>query len=129
MRSRLRDNTPGSSSGDVFLKTRFYVEFCIRIRFLKRKNPVNTLIKALSKRIYLKAFTLFVSNLESDELLVLKFHFPLASQTYRLDKSIWKNLIPVFRAWNWNNHHISCISGKYLRFCVFPWSRQLVTFI
>ena len=54
MRSRLRDNTPGSSCGDVFLKTQFSVEFCIRIRFLKRKNPLDTLIKKLSKRTDLR---------------------------------------------------------------------------
>ena len=46
MRSRVRDNTPGSSCGDVSLETRSKVEFCIRIRFLKQKNPVDTLIKA-----------------------------------------------------------------------------------
>ena len=106
MRSRLRDNKPGSSCGDVFLKTRFHVEFCIRIRFLKRKNPVDTLIKTVSKRIDLKALTLFVSSLEFDELLVLKFQYLLACQSYRLDKSMWKNFISVFHTWNWNNHQL-----------------------
>ena len=43
---------------------------------------------------------------EFDELLVLKFQFPLACQPYRLDKSILKNFIPVFCTWNWNNHHL-----------------------
>ena len=51
MRNRQKDNTPDSSCGDVFLKTQSWVEVWIRIRFLKRKNPVDKLIKALSKRI------------------------------------------------------------------------------
>ena len=108
MRSRLRDNTPGSSCGNVSLKTQSKEEFCIRIRFLKRKNPADTLIliKALSKRIDLKALTLFISNLEFDELQVLKFQFPLACQPYRLDKAIWKNFIPAFSTWNWNNYYL-----------------------
>ena len=103
MRSRLRDNTPGGAFVDVFLKTQSQVEFWIRIRFLKRKNPVDILIKALSKRIDLD----FVIYMESDELLkVVKFKFPFARQRYRLDKSIWKNFMPVFCTWNWNNHHL-----------------------
>ena len=44
--------------------------------------------------------------MEFDELLVLKFRFPLAFQPYRLDKSFWKNFVSVFRTWNWNNHHL-----------------------
>ena len=101
MRSRLRDNTPGGSCGYVFLRTQSWIKFWIRIRFLKLRNPVDTLIKALSKRkdLYL------VVCMEFDELLVLKFQFPLACQPYRLDKSIWKNFIPVFCTWNWNNLH------------------------
>ena len=103
MRSRLRHNTPGGSCGDVFLKTQSHVEFwLIRIRFLKRKNPVDRLMKALSKRIDLN----LVIYIEFDELLVLKFQFPLACQPYSLDKSIWKNFMSVFCTWNWNNHHL-----------------------
>ena len=93
MRSRLRVNTPGSSCGEVFLKTQSQVEFWIHIRFLKRKNPVDTLIKALSKRIDLNLVIYM-------EFVDLKFQFPLAGQPYRLDKSIWKNFIPVFYSWN-----------------------------
>ena len=63
MRSRLRHNTPGGSCGNVFLKTQSQAEFWIRIRFLKRKNPVDPLIKALSKRIDLN----LVIYMEFDE--------------------------------------------------------------
>ena len=52
------------------------------------------------------ALALVFSDLEFDELLVLKFLFNLACQSYRLDKSIWKNLIPVFRTWNLNNYYL-----------------------
>ena len=102
MRSRSRDNTPGGSCGDVFLKTQSYIEFWIRIRFLKRKNQVDTLTKALNKSIGLN----LVLYMEFDQFLVLKFQFPFACQLYRPDKSIWKNFIPVFCTWNWNNHHL-----------------------
>ena len=63
------------------------------------------------------ALTLFVSNLEFDELLVMKFQFPLACQSYRLDKSIWKNLIPGFRTWNWNNYHFVHLGKVYPFLC------------
>ena len=62
---------------------------------------------------------MFISNLEFDELLALKFQFPFACQSYRLDKPIWKNLILIFRAWIWNNYrlvHLGKVS-PFLCFC------------
>ena len=55
--------------------------------------------------------------MEFDELLVLKFQFPLACQPYRLDKSICKNSIPVFCTWNWNNLYLVHLRKVSLFLC------------
>ena len=47
-------------------------------------------------RRHLKALNLFVSNREFDGLLVLKFQLHLACQSYKLEKSIWKNFNTSF---------------------------------
>ena len=57
---------------------------------------VNTLIKALSKGIDFEALTLFISNRKFNGFLDLKFQIHLASQSYRLDKLICKNINTSF---------------------------------
>ena len=120
MRTRLGDNTPGKflAWGSIFLKTQFWVKFCIHIRFLKRKNLVNTSIKTLSKRIVFEALPVSVSNWEFDRFLVLIFQSHLACQSYRPDKLIWNNFYTSFPcAWIWNNDYFVHLGKISLFIC------------